>query len=93
MQDLQATQIAELQVKLDKLESQQGPTQDESEECLLSPAVGMNHREAFHDIENLPPQFYSTPASRCNKPALKSATDAIDSNQKLLQCAVKAGGI
>ncbi len=47
MQDLQATQIAELQVKLDKLESQQGPTQDESEECLLSPAVGMNHMEAL----------------------------------------------
>ncbi len=34
MQDLQAAQIAELQGKLDKLESQQGPTQYESEEIF-----------------------------------------------------------
>ena len=85
IQDLQAAQIAKLQGKLDKLESQQGPTQDESEQCLLSPAVGMNHRDAFHHIKNLPPQLYSIPASRCNQPALKSAADVIDSNQKLLQ--------
>ena len=31
----------------------------------------MNHREAFHDIENLPPQFYSTPASQCNQPLMQ----------------------
>ena len=91
MQELQAAQIIELQGKLDKLECQQGPTRDESEECILSPAVGMNHREAFRDMENLPPQLYSTPASRCNQPALKSAADVIDSNQKLLQSTVKAG--
>ena len=91
MQELQAAQIIELQGKLDKLECQQGPTRDESEECLLSPAVGMNHREAFRDLENLPPQLYSTPASRCNQPALKSAADVINSNQNLLQSTVKAG--
>ena len=91
MQDLQAAQIAELQDKLDKLESQQGPTRDESEQCLLSPAVGMNHREAFRDIENLPPQLHSTPASRCYQPALKSVADVINGNQKLLQSTVKAG--
>ena len=91
MQYLQAAQITELQGKRDKLESQQGSTRDESEECFLSPAVGMNHREAFHDIENLPLQLNSTPASRCNQPALKSAADIIDSNQKLLQSTVKAG--
>ena len=39
MQELQAAQIAKLQGKLDKVESQQGPIRDESEECLLSPAV------------------------------------------------------
>ena len=91
MQYLQAAQITEPQGKLDKLESHQGSTRDESEECLLSPAVGMNHREVFRDIENLSPQLNSTPASRCNQPALKSAADAIDSNQKLLQSTVKAG--
>ena len=80
MQELQAAQIIELQGKLDKLECQQCPTRDESEECLLSPAVGMNHREAFRDMEYLPPQLYSTPASWCNQPALKSAADVIDSN-------------
>ena len=84
MQDLQAAQIAELPGKLDKLESQQGPTRGECEECLLSPAVGMNHRETFCDMENLPPQLYRTPASWCNQPALKSAADVINSNQKLL---------
>ena len=47
MQGLQGAQIAELQGKLDKLESQQGPTRGECEGCLLSPAVGMNHRKTF----------------------------------------------
>ena len=49
IQELQAAQIIDLQGTIDKLESQQGPTRDESEECLLSPAVGMNHREAFRE--------------------------------------------
>ena len=62
MHDLQAAQTAELQGKLDKLESQPGLIRGESEECL-SPAVGMNYREAFRYMENLPPQLYSTLAA------------------------------
>ena len=51
----------------------------------------MNHRVAFQDIENLPLQPYSTPATQCHQPAMKSAADVIDSSQKLLQSTVKAG--
>ena len=61
----------------------------------------MCHREAFHDVENLPhlpstptsalPQIRSNPASTCNLPELKPTADVIGNNQKLLQSTSKPG--